>query len=152
MANNNGWFRNYVMSFSYKERRAKKLEEYKKRVHELKNMESVEIDFEYINLKSEYEHKKSILTIFIISIALSVLMNVWEKFFLFMEKALTYAVSFQEGEIEVAKISFLISLFVAVFLTVIILYIILTYMKKIKQIQKELMIIEEVRNRRSGGI
>lgn len=152
MTNNNGWFKSYVMSFSYKERRAKKLEEYKKRVRELKEMESDEIDFEYINLKSECEHKKSILTIFIISVALAMLMNVWEKFFLFMEKALTYAVSIQESEIEVAKISFFISLIVAIALTVIILYVIFTYMKEIKQIQREVMIIEEVKNRRSGDI
>lgn len=41
MANNNGRFKNYVMSFSYKERRAKKLEDYKKMVCELKNMDRV---------------------------------------------------------------------------------------------------------------
>lgn len=146
MTNNNGRFKNYVMSFSYKERRAKKLAEYKRRVCELKSMERDEIDFEYINLKSECEHKKSVLTIFIITIALAMLMNIWEKFFLFVEKALTYAESFQESGIEVAKISFIISIIVAIFLTVIILYVLFTYMREIKRIQKELKIIEEVRN------
>lgn len=146
MANNNGGFKGYVMSFSYRERRAKKLADYKRRVSELKGMERDEIDFEYVNLKSACEHKKSVLTIFIISIALAMLMNVWEKFFLFVEKTLTYAASFQDSEIEVAKISFIISVIVAVFLTVIILYVLFNYMKEIKQIQKELLIIEEVRN------
>lgn len=146
MANNNGRFKSYVMSFSYRERRAKKLADYKRRVSELKRMERDEIDFEYINLKSACEHKKSVLTIFIISIALAMLMNVWEKFFLFVEKALKYAASFQDSEIEVAKISFVISVITAVLLTVIILSVLFNYMKEIKQIQKELMIIEEVRN------
>lgn len=151
MANRNGRFRNYVMSFSYKERRAKKLEEYKRRVCELKSMECDEIDFEYINLKAEYEHKKSVLTIFIITIALAMLMNVWGKFFLFMEKALTYAASVQESGIEIAKISFAISAILAIFLTLIILYVLFTYMKDIKQMQKELMIIEKVRNKQNGN-
>lgn len=146
MANNNGWFKSCVMSFSYRERRAKKLVEYKNRVCELKNMERDELDFEYINLKAECEHKKSVLTIFIISIVLAMLMNIWEKFFLFIEKALTYAASVQGNGIEIAKISFVISIILAISLTVIILYILFTYMKEIKQIQKELMIIEEVRN------
>lgn len=146
MTNNNGWFKSCVMSFSYKERRAKKLADYRRRVTELKSMERDELDFEYVNLKSACEHKKSVLTIFIISIALAMLMNVWEKFFLFLEKALIYAASFKGSEIEVAKISFVISIIVAVFLTVVILYILFTYMKEIKQIQKELMIIEEIRN------
>lgn len=150
MANNNGRFKNYVMSFSYKERRAKNLADYKNRVRELENMERDELDFEYINLKAECEHKKSVLTIFIITIALAMLMNIWEKFFSFIEKALTYAASVQENGIEVAKISFVISAMLVMSLTVIILYVLLTYMKEIKQMQKELMMIEEVRNKQNG--
>lgn len=145
MTNNSGWFKRYVMSFTYKEQRAKRLAAYKKRVCELKNMERDEIDFEYITLKSEYEHKKSVLTVFIISIILAVLMNVWEKFFLFIEKALTYAASFQESGIEIARVSFAIAIIVVVFLTVIIIFILLSYMKDLQQMQKELLIIEEVR-------
>lgn len=146
MANNNSRFRSYVMSFSYRERKAKKLEEYKRRVCQLKSMERDEIDFEYINLKSECEHKKSVLTIFIITIALAMLMNVWEKFFWFMERALIYATSAQENGMEVAKVSFIISVIAAVFFTVIILCILFAYMREIKQIQRELKIIEEVKN------
>lgn len=147
MANISNRFKSYVMSFSYKERRVKNLADYKKRVRELENMERDELNFEYINLKAECEHKKSVLTVFIILIVLAMLMNIWERFFSFIEKALTYAASVQENGIEIAKISFVTSAMLAIALTVIILYILLNYMKDIKQMQKELMMIEEVRNK-----
>lgn len=149
MANNNERFKDFVMSISFKERRKRELLKYRKRVHDLKRMDSDEIDFEYISLKSEYEHKKSSLTILIITIALAVLMNVWKYFFAFVEKALYYAASFKGSEIEIAKVSIAISIIVTVVTTFAILIILITYMKEIYRIQKELMIVETVREKRS---
>lgn len=146
MANKSGWIKRYVMSFSFNERRNRELSNYKKRVLDLKNMEPDELDFEYVALKSEYGQKKSVLTIFIISIALSILMNVWKYFFIFIEKALQYAASFESGSKETVKLSFVIISFMAVLITFVILFILITYMKEIYKIQKELLIVEVVRN------
>lgn len=143
---NSGWFKRYVMSFSFKERRAKKLAEYRKKIYELENMKSDEMDFEYITLKSEYEHKKSVLTLFIISIALAVLINIWKYFFMFIEKALQYAASFTGSEIEIVKVSSAIAVIVLFSATFLIVVILITWMKEMHKIQKELLIVEEVRN------
>lgn len=146
MADSNGWFKQFVMSFSFKERRKRELAVYRQRVFKLKSMEPDELDYEYITLKSEYEHKKSVLTIVIISIALAVLMNVWKYFFIFIEKTLQYAALFKGNEIEIAKVSSAVSVIAAVFITLMILMILIVYMKEIRRTQKELMIVEEVRN------
>lgn len=145
MVDNSGWFKRCVMSLSFKERRARELGKYRKRVSEIENMEPDEIDFEYMILKTEYENKKSILNIFIISIVLAVLMNVWKYFFIFIEKALQYAVLFKG--IEIAKVSFSIAAIIAVFITSLIVVILTIFMKEIYRLQKELMIIETVRDK-----
>lgn len=149
MSNNRGWFKHCVMSFSFDERRNQKLKKYKQRVIELKNMESDELDFEYITLKSEYEHKKNLLTIFLISIALAVLMNIWKYFFIFVKKMLQYTSSFKSNGMEIAQESFMISTIIVVFITFAILFILLMYMNDLYKMQKELMIIEAVKNKQA---
>lgn len=144
-----GRFKRYVMSFSFKERRARELTKYRKRVFELEKMDSDAIDFEYITLKVEYEHRKSKLILFIISIALAVLMNIWKYFFLFIEKVLQYASLFKGSEMEITKVGFLISMIVAACTTFFIVIILIMYMKELRRMQKELMIVETVRNKRS---
>lgn len=146
MANKNEWFRRFIMSFSFKERREKELTKYRRRIAELMNMPADELDFEYITLKSQYEHKKNILTILLISIALAIITNAWKYFFIFMEKALQYASSFKGNEIEMAKISFIISITTVTFVTLFILAILIANMKEVCRMQKELMIVETVRN------
>lgn len=83
---NKKWYKHCVMFFSFKERRARKLARYRQRVSEIANMESDEKDFEYITLKTDYEHKKRALTIFAIFLVLVILPNVWKYFFLYIER------------------------------------------------------------------
>ena len=147
MANNSGRFKHFVMSFSYKEKRAKELSKYRHRIGELEHMNPDEIDFEYITLKSAYEHKKSILTLLIISSALAILMNIWKYFFLFVENALNYASLSLGNEIEIAKVSFIIAAITAVAMTFLILFILIMDIKGISRMQRELMIIEIVSNK-----
>lgn len=149
MKDYDGRFKRYIMSLSFKERRARELMKYRKRVRELEKMDTDAIDYEYITLKVEYEHKKSILTLFIISIALAVLMNVWSYFFLFIEKVLQYASLFKGSEMEITKVGFLISTIVVACATFFIIIILIMYMKELRRMQKELMIVETVRDKRS---
>lgn len=142
MANYIDRFKNYVMSFSLPRRRERELSAYRQRVHQLRNMDKDELNYEYVNLKAKYEHKKSALTLFIISIALAVLMNVWKKFFAFMEMVLQY----ENSSVEITEVSFIISVITAIFITSIILFFLLTFMKELYVMKKEMMIIEEVKN------
>ncbi|MFQ8901783.1 MAG: hypothetical protein ACLR7D_07820 [Lachnospira eligens] len=76
-------FKNWVMSFTYQERRNKQLEIFRNQLEDYSSMDKDELNFEYFNCKAEYEHKKNILTLVIITIAVSLIMNIWENYFHF---------------------------------------------------------------------
>ena len=117
----------------------------------LTQMQSDELDFEYIILKSEYEHKKNILTWLMMVIALAVLMNVWNNFWDFMKEVFQYAASMECNGVEIAKISFIISVIITVSIFYVVLLILINYMKYLKMIRQKLMIIEEVKNQQING-
>lgn len=146
---NKKWFKHCVMFFSFKERRARKLARYRQRVSEIENMESDEKDFEYITLKTDYEHKKRALTIFAIFLVLVILPNVWKYFFLYIEKGLQCAASVKGSEIEIIKVSFAIIIITAVAITFLFVFILAVSMKEINRMQKELMTVETVRDKQS---
>lgn len=113
-------------------------------------MPSDQLLFEYINQKSKYEYKKGILTLFIVSIGLALLMNVWKKFFSFMESALKYTSTIADVKnFEIAQVSFYISISTATFVTILIIFFIFTYVHELVMINKELILIAEIRNRKT---
>lgn len=136
--------RDCIMWFSYQERRKRELDRFEKELKEYRNMADDELDFEYIKLKTEHEHKKGILTLFVISIALAILTNVWNNFFSFMEEAFQYAAKIENGGADVVSVSFWISVIVSTFITVIILTALFTVAGDMKGIRKKFMMIEDV--------
>lgn len=147
MSKKENGFKKYIMSFTYKEQRSRDLQQYRDRISTLRNMDNDELNFEYISIKSKYEHKKSILTLFVISIALAILMNVWKYFFDFLEKALQLASSYSGNKIEIAVVLFWIGLIMTAFITFVILYVIISYTRELNKLRKELLIIETIMNK-----
>lgn len=145
MKNRKENFKRYIISLSFKEKRKRELSKYRKRISEIKKMDADELDFEYISLKSKYEHKRNILTLFIISIVLAVLMNVWNSFFEFIEKVLRYTEVMAVNGEDVAKVGFIIAIISVVFITALVLFVLSCYIKDIYHIRKELMIIQVAR-------
>lgn len=150
MGNNCERFKRFVMSFTFSERRSKQLEQYRQAVSEFKQMQSDELDFEYITLKSRYEHKKNVLTLFILTIALAILMDVWNSCLDFMGKALQYVATLENGGIEVAKIGFIISAIATASIICVVLLILISYMKELRMMRQKLMIIEDVKKQRTN--
>lgn len=138
--------RDYLIGFTYQEKRKRELENFRQELCRLRGMEKDELKYEYIKVKTEYEHKKSVLNLFVITIALAVLMNVWSKFFSFMELALQYANVEGNNSAEVAKVSFFISVPVLIVITLLILFFLFELTRDLKKMKKELMIIEDVIN------
>ena len=137
------------MFYSFQERKAREITHYKQRVKELKSMEIDEIDLEYINLTSEYEYKKISMTIFIIFTAI-VWLNVWKYFYLFMDKAIQYAVSSEGNGGKIAKVSFALSLSVILFMTLLIFEILINKINEMRKVHKNVMIVEGIRNNRNS--
>lgn len=148
MANLTTKIRNFIMSFSYHEKRNRDYTAFCQELQNLRRMSNDELKFEYIQLKTRCEHEKGVLTLFIISIALAVLMDVWNKFFSFMKMAFQYASSSGYDSVVVIKTSLCVSLIVAGALTFIILYLLFSKVKDISKLKKKLAIVEEVINER----
>ena len=140
----------YVMYNSFQERKKRDLIQYKKEISRLHDMEIDAIDMEYINVKSEYEHKKNIFAVFMLSILISALMGVWKYFYIFMEKTIRFNASYQGSETETAKVAFILSVIIVTFITIMFLIILIIYMKRMHRLYKNLMMLEEERDRRKS--
>lgn len=143
--------RNIIMSISYQERRKKKLEKYRQELARLREMDDDELGFEYISVKSEYEHKKNVITIFMLSIVIAAFMGAWNYFFAFVEKILQYAVAGQGNEEEIAKVVFVFSAVVIILITIIAFWILIEHTKRMYELNKYLINIEMVRKGRHCG-
>lgn len=138
-----------LFSFTYKGKKDNAFKEYMHLRNQYINMDAIQLDFEYIRLKSEYEHKKNVLTLFTIAIAISIIMGVWNKFFEFMKNVLTYATVNNQMNSDVLKISFFISVIMLLFTIAIILYIIYLNGKQIKIMRNKINLIEQIMNNRN---
>lgn len=74
------WIRNCIMQISLQERKKRKYKLLETEVQKLRRLPKQELEFEYISLKSEYEYKKNILTLFFLTIILATLADVWNFF------------------------------------------------------------------------
>lgn len=138
----------YIMSISFKERKKKAFQNYKKEVKRLEDMADDEVDFEYINLKSKYDHKKNVFFIFILTIIICFLVNVWKYFFNIIEKIIQLTVN-QEIEFAIAKVLFIGTITIIVFITVLTFFVIQSYLKQMHGIYMELLIVEEIKKKQN---
>lgn len=136
-----------IMSVSFQERRKKELKKYRKEVNRLNEMDDDEIDLEYITLKAQYEHKKNILSIFMLTILISFLMNAWGRFYHLIELTMQF-VTDQGNDMKTAQVVFMLTAILIVFITVLILFLLISHTKRMHQIYKELLTVEEIRNKR----
>lgn len=122
-------------------------EQYKKLYSKYLNMDKQQFDFEYIKLKTEYEHKKNVMVVFIVAVVLSVITGIWSRFFEFMQTVFTY--SSKNGQIDetIIIMSFVICAAVAVFATIIILCIIYMNDRYINDLRKCIMILDVIEGR-----
>lgn len=122
-------------------------EQYKKLYSKYLNMDKQQFDFEYIKLKTEYEHKKNVMVVFIVAVVLSVITGIWSRFFEFMQTVFTY--SSKNGQIDetIIIMSFVICAAVAVFATIIILCIIYMNDRYINDLRKCSMILDVIEGR-----
>ena len=78
------------------------------------------------------------------------IMGVWNEFFDFMKKVLTYSTVDSQVNSDVVKISFFISVTILLFTITIILYIIYLNGKQIKIMRGKIILIEQIKNSRSN--
>jgi len=139
----------WVMYYSFQEQRKRELTAYRKKLEYLGSLDNDEINSEYINLKSTYERKKIFLSIFMLSLVISVLMDMWKSFYYVIRNLTEIASSFQENSIEILELGVVLFLILFGFVTVIVLMSLFLYINRICEIYKDLLIVEEIKNKRS---
>ena len=134
------------MSMTFQEQRKKKIKQYRKERKYISDMKSDEVEFEYVEAKSRYEHDKSILAIMMITILLSVFMDIWKTFFQSIEKVVQFVTSQQENTAEVARVLFVSVTVAFIMVSFMFFCILITHMRKMSKTYKRLIMIEEILN------
>lgn len=141
--------RKFFEKFTIEYKRQKALSEFKEKIQKLRDMSNDELKYEQITTQTLYERKKGLLTLFLITIILAVIMNVWDKSFSFMKMAFEYAGTLATGNFDIIKISFWISFIIAAIITVVVFAYVLVIMKDISDLKKKLSMVETVMNERN---
>jgi uncharacterized membrane protein len=136
------WKKKCFTKFLYSEKRKRKLENFETELKTFRDMEEDELFFEYMEVKTEYEHKKNVLTLFVISVAFAILMSSWSKFGSFVQLALKYVA--ESEETAIVGVCIVILATVLIFITVTILFLLSVLSKDIKELRRKHMIIERV--------
>ena len=133
---------NFIMKFSYREIRRRKMQTFKWRLETLRSMEKEALAFEYVEQKVRYEHKKNICEMLLIIILLGIIMGVWKEFFSFMRTAYQYVVTSGYNGMEEINVCFLLSVILAVAITLAILLPVCDAVEEISAAKRDLAIIE----------
>lgn len=141
--------RKFFEKFTIEYKRQKALSKFKEKIQKLRDMSNDELKYEQITTQTQYERKKGLLTLFLITIILAVIMNVWDKFFSFMKMAFEYTGTLATGNFDIIKISFWISFIIAAIITVVVFAYVLVIMKDISDLKKKLSMVETVMNERN---
>ena len=132
---------NFIMKFSYREVRRRKMQAFKWRLETLRLMEKEELEFEYVEQKVKCEHKKNVCEVLLMIVLLGIVMGIWREFFAFIRISYQYTVTSGYDEMNIC---FLLSVILAAALTLAILIPVRDGVEDMKAAKRDLAIIEIV--------
>lgn len=135
---------NFIMKFSYREIRRRKIQAFKWRLETLSSMGKEELEFEYVEQKVKCEHKKNVCEVLLMIVLLGIVMGIWREFFAFIRTAYQYTVTSGYDGIKEMNICFLLSVILAVALTLATLIPVCDSVEDMKAAKRDLTIIEIV--------
>ena len=141
------WFKNCVMQLSLQERRKRKYKRLEVEVQRLRRLPKLEFEFEYISLKSEYEYKKNIFSLLLLTIILATLADAWGLFYRFVQKILEYTA--QAG--SSSEMGFFIAGIVAIFISIILIFWLISYMKGLYLLHQSLLLVQMIKDENTGN-
>lgn len=150
------WLRN-LLNFSFRkwsnQKRKEKFERFEQELQIVQKMGKNELLFEYIETKTEYDHKKNISAPATVIFAIAILMCGWSKFCSFVQLAYTYIMKSEELAITyiaenekfvVFNVSILFLATMFIFVMSIFVVLLFGLSKDIKILNVKLKIIETV--------
>ena len=137
---------NLIMKQSYKEKQKRKIMNFKTEKQRFELLSNEELEFNYIELKTKCEYKSMLFIFFVILILIEILMSVWTKFFNFIQNVFIYTSPKPIDNIEVFKLSLIISIVMCIFNFIEIIFFMICLNYDINKMKKQLMLIEMVFN------
>lgn len=140
-----------IMYFSFQEQRKREFISYQQEMDHLKDMSADELDFVYISTKSEYEHKKKVMSVFMIAIIMSVVMGVWEGLFELILKIMQYAASYPMNSYipldspENIEVVFACFIIIVALITFVLFTALIIPIRRMHKLYRQVIIIEQVK-------
>ena len=135
--------KDFMMKFSYSERRQNKLKRFVKEVNHYKEMDQEELKFEYIKVKTDFEHQRLVCALFFMIFMISIVTNVGKGSFEYMKMLLEYSATQEDGAV-VVQVGLEIFVILLVALMIIMLWILFEKTKEVKALQRKLIIIKMI--------
>lgn len=147
MGNKRNSFREYVMKFSFQERRKAELENFRNELARFRAMDEEEMNFEYIKEKINYEYLwvKFVLLLGILLIAF--LYSIIQNNSL-MRMVFQYMNTMENNSLEVLMVVGSIVVSVIAFFVFFFLFIIRGFLHNLKRSRKNIMVMEAIINRK----
>lgn len=126
---------------SYDNRRKKAVSEYKEMRDRYLMMSEEEISMEYVEITAKYEYKKMALTVVIVSIVISSIMNLWGYLYDVLLRIAVFYGTNDAKFIEVAAVLVVMIMTIAILAA---LWIICNKMKTIYRLNKKRLFLEQI--------
>lgn len=139
--------KNFIMYFSYQEKRKRRHQVYLKTLSEFENMSETELEAEYIEMKANYTHSKINLSVLGGAIFFAILGNIWGKFFYLIE-GIFKLTNHNSNQIEAGKVIIIVFLIVVIAITIFLLLIVTASFRNLTKLYKNLLLVENIKEKR----
>lgn len=137
--------RRFVMHFSLTERESREDLRYKDEYDRLKRLPAIELSARYVGAKARYEHQRNVFAVFLVTFLLAGLSNLWEAFHTFVMDTMQLSSVGSQITGEMAKVVLIVSLSLFLFICSVILLLLVSYAKSLRDSHRRLLLIEEVK-------
>lgn len=133
---------NFIEKISYDERQKKKLQKYLSKKKKYSNMDKDELEMNYITILSKYEHRKTVLAVFVCTIFVSIVTDVWKIFFEIIGKLLYFMYN-NTGTFDI-KTAFILMLVIASAIFISLFAVMIGFINDLKSTRQEKIFIERI--------
>lgn len=138
---------NYI---SYREIRKRELDRYLQSKTKYQEMSLDEFEMEYIDLKTRYERKKLFISILMITVALSIIMNMWAELYEVAKNVVVLVFEKRTLTSEEAQVALYLWLIIVSLITLVILVMLISTINDTYKIYKNILIMDLVGEERKS--
>lgn len=135
-----------ILYFSYQERKKRQYKKYDKERKKLESLTNRQLDFEYIEAKNNYQHKKNIYSLFLGTLLLAILTKFSSVFYETINQIrVVYKGVLGTPEEAWIRITMIVYISISIIFIVTIFIVIVSYLNSLKNLHKKILLIEEIK-------